>query len=749
MVLVLPLAAADAAEPYPLLEEERHRWEACVAGPPRFDLPPDPPRRIGPDIATTIDADRSEYDARSGLITLQGNVVLERADQRLQADEMRYFEDDNLAEASGRVRLGQQGLLVGASGGQLDMARDQSALQDVEYVIPETLTQGTARRVRTEGATLIFLRNATYSTCEPGNELWHMRVSRMRLDRESGRGEAWHARLALWGVPVAYTPYANFPIDDRRKTGLLTPTISQSERTGTDLSLPFYWNIAPNYDATLIPRYMSRRGLMLGTEFRYLQNWQSGELRMTGLHDDDVFGDDRWSLSWDQRMRLWAGIRADAMVNRVSDDEYFRDFGTTLTDSSTTHLRSRGRLMYNTPDTSSRLVAEGFQTINPNIAPRNRPYERLPQLLFIYQPQRFGLGAINVQTGLHTEAVRFDHPEPGLRDTGTRLDMTPRISVPYERPAGYIRPSLAMRLTSYDLDRGEPNIDQPDTITRAVPIASLDTGLFFDRNFDAFNRGLRQTLEPRLFYLYVPRRDQDDIPLFDTGRTDQSLFRYFTENRFTGADRVGDANQVTAGLTSRFLNRADGREYFRASIGQIYYFADREITLRPGQEPETRNRSDIIGELQARLPAGFLARGEIHWDPDAEQTTLTGARLSWQPERRRTLLTAGYRTRREEGDLELHQGDIALIQPLGAHWLAMTGWRYDFNEDRTLEAFGGLEYRDCCWSIRLLNRYFREDAMDEPERAIMLQFEFRGLGDIGDDVDRFLEDAVFGYRDVR
>lgn len=549
-------------------------------------------------------------------------------------------------------------------------------------------------------------------------------------------------------MPVAYVPYMNFPIDDRRKTGLLPPTLGQSTRSGTDFSVPFYWNIAPNYDATFTPRYLSRRGFMLQSEFRYLRPSQSGELRTAWLPDDNDFGDDRWSLAWDHRARVSGNVRGDLIFNRVSDDEYFRDFGNTLAQSSQTHLPSQARLRYNTPDISSSIRARVYQTVDPDIT--SRPYERLPQVTFDYRPESSEIGPLRLQPRLDTEAVRFDHPEPQNKVTGVRLDMTPRVSLPIRRQAGYIQPSVAMRLTSYDLDQPTENqTGGEEDITRAVPVASLDTGLYFDRFFTAFDRPLWQTLEPRLFYLYVPERDQDDIPRFDTSRVEPSLFQLFSEDRFVGADRVGDANQVTLGLSSRFLDRSTGAEYFRVGIGQAYYFSDREVTLRANEEPETRDRSDLIGEVRAMLPAGFRTSAELHWDPETSQTTLAGARLSWQPEAQ-SVLTAGYRSRRgNDGIMEIEQGDIAAVWPLSQRLHVMGGWRYSLDEERTLESFGGLEYRDCCWSVRLVNRYYREDAEEEAERSIMLQFEFRGLASVGDQIGDFLEDTVFGYQGMR
>ncbi|MCC5858669.1 MAG: LPS-assembly protein LptD [Ectothiorhodospiraceae bacterium] len=730
---------------WPLLSGEGGRWAACIDYPDRPTLRPDTAARRDPETPARIDADFMRYRGESGTYSFTGNVELQRADQRIRADEIRYDSRAQRADARGNLQYEEDGLQLGASQGYFFLDQDRGELDLARYLVPETLTQGEAGKIILLDAGLAELHGATYSTCEPGNELWQLRVSRLRLNQETGVGEAWHARMAIKGVPVAYAPYVNFPIDDRRKSGFLPPTLAQSDRSGTDLTVPYYWNIAPNYDATLSPRYMSKRGYLLDGEFRYLQRRQSGELRGAYLPDDNQREEDRWGAFWLHRASPLRGLNASLDVNRVSDEDYFRDFGRDFTSASTSQLRSQGTLRYRRGNVTTGLRAQIYQNLNPNLSEERRSYERLPQATLSHTPFPAEAGPVFVDYRLDAEAVRFDHPASRRRDTGTRLDVIPRVSLPYQRQAGYIRPGLALRMTQYDLDRVEDPASE-ETISRVTPVATLDTGVFLERHFSAFDRPLRQTLEPRLYYLYVPRRDQDDIPLFDTSRTDPSLAQFFAENRFTGADRMGDANQLTAGLTSRFLNRRDGREYFRAGVAQVFYFQDREVQLRPDMEPEDRGRSDIIGEARLTLPAGFTVSTALQWDPDEDQTRFGAARLNYRP-RADAIISTAYRTRLDrDGDRTLEQRDIAMVWPVAQRWHLMGGWRYSMLDERTLEHFGGLQYRDCCWSVRLLSRYYRDDFDDEPERSVMLQFEFRGLGRLGDRVEDFLEDTIYGYQ---
>ena len=743
-------AAADAPgtnarslDVWPATRDPGEQWRACLDRPARPTLSGDRSGRRDPTAAVAIESDRMRHDAGSGSTAFQGDVTLERADQWLRSDELLYRQMEERIDARGDLFYGEDGLRLFADQGYLLLRQDRGELDGARYLVPESLSQGSAHRIELRDADVVRLSGATYSTCEPGNEFWQLRVDRLRLNRETGVGEAWNARMAIHGTPVAYVPYMNFPIDDRRKTGLLPPTFRESTRTGTDFTQPYYWNIAPNRDATVSPRYMSRRGFMLDGEFRYLENRHSGEFRGAYLPDDNVRDEDRWGLSIQQRARLARSVNASLDFNRVSDEDYFRDFGSSFDQSSVTFLRSRAEVAHREGNLTTTARADWFQTLAPEIPARGRPYERLPQVRVRYTPWRAALGPVDLDYRLDAEAVRFDHPQSRLRDTGTRLDVTPRLALPYERQAGYITPSIALRHTQYDLDRVESDGDE--VFSRTTPIASLDTGLYLERHFRAFRRPLRQTLEPRLYYLYVPSREQSDIPRFDTTRAEPSLFQFFSENRFTGADRVGDANQVTLGLTSRFLDRESGEEYFRAGIGQIVHFRDREVQLRPGDPVEETNRSEIIGETRARLPAGFSVGGEVVWDPDTEETRFATARINYQP-RSDAVVSTAYRARRDNGELSLEQRELAAVWPVGERWHLLGGWRYSMLEERTLEAFGGLQYRDCCWSVRLVNRYFREDALDEPENSVMLQFEFRGLGSVGDRIEDFLQDTVYGYQ---
>lgn len=751
MMLTFGLSPAMAAEPpprdvWPAMPSPGDQWAACLDRPAVPTIRADRAARRGPDVATRIDADRMRYETTEGRYSFSGDVSLERADQWLGADEVLYREMEDRVDARGSLLYGEEGLRLFAEQGYMLLGAGSGELDRARYLVPETLTQGETDRIRLDEDGVVHLSGATYSTCEPGNELWQLRVSRLRLNRDTGVGEAWDARMTLFGTPVAYVPYMNFPIDERRKSGLLPPTFRQSERVGTDFALPYYWNIAPNYDATFTPRYMSQRGYMMEGEFRHLQSWNSGEVRGAYLPDDNELERDRWALSVQQRASLARGVSGSLDVNRVSDEDYFRDFGSSFDQSSTTHLRSRAQLRHRQGDWTSTARADWFQTLSPTISAGNRPYERLPQVVMSYTPWRADLGPVALDYRLDAEAVRFDHPEPRLRDTGTRLDITPRLALPYERQAGFIRPSVALRHTQYDLDRVEGEEDE--NLSRTTPISSLDAGIYLERHFQAFNRPLRQTLEPRAYYLYVPRRDQSDFPLFDTTAAQPTLFQFYSENRFIGADRMGDANQLTTGLTSRFVDRATGAEYFRVGVGQIRYFDDREVQLRASDPIDETNRSDIIGEARAQLPAGFSVGGEVVWDPDAEETRFTSARINYQP-RNDAVISTAYRARRDNGELTLEQRDIAMVWPVFQRWHVFGGWRYSMLEDRTLEAFGGLEYRDCCWSLRLVNRYYRDDILEEPERSVMLQFEFRGLGSVGDRIEDFLQDSIYGYQDMR
>ena len=689
--------------------------------------------------AVEIGADDLQSQAE-GVSRLLGEVEIVRGDQSLRADRVDYNKAEQTASAEGAVKFNDPGLILRGERAEMDFGEDLGTFQHTEYSLPERHGRGGAAVIRRDGkADLSDMEQVTYTTCDASRNQddpdWQLTASTVKLEHAEDIGTARNVVLRFKGVPFLYTPYISFPLSDARKSGLLVPSIGNSSDSGFELAMPYYWNIAPNRDATFTPRLLSKRGLQLGAEYRYLQSSGRGEVYLEVLPNDDEYGDHRVLGAY--RQQGWYGERWNTSVdlNYVSDGDYFHDLGRTISLTSTTHLERRVDLTYNGDWWSLLGRVHGFQTLDESVPDSRRPYYRLPQLLFNGRLPRRAFG---LDYRMRGELVRFEHDD---RVTGTRLDTQLDVSRSWENPYSFITPKLGLRYTGYKLDNltASGGLGPDDAPSRATGLFSLDTGLFFERETQAGGRDLLHTLEPRLFYLYAPKEDQNDIAVFDSGLFDFSFAQLFRENRFTGADRLGDANQITLALSSRLLDPASGEQLLKASIGQIMYFQDREVVL-PGQAVETDNSSDLVAEFSGRLGRDWQARGAVQWDPHAQRTEKSVFHLRYQPEARRVLNLA-YRKRFNN----LEQTDLAFAWPLSAQWSVLGRWNYALDVSRTVDAFAGFEYTSCCWAVRLVGRHYLKDLDSEASDAVLLQLELKGLASIGDQVTKFLERGILGY----
>jgi LPS-assembly protein len=714
----------------PVLAADFDPWALCAPRPGATHTPASP----AGDLRIRLFADEALVD-RAGMSVFRGDAELSRDGRSLTADELRYQEARGYAEAEGNVVFDDGDLRMESHRGHLYLDSQEGAFSSTLYQYRPMHARGEAGEVLRLGPEQVRLTAASYTTCDPGNEDWILRARRVDLDQGSGRGSARGVSLRFKGVPLFYTPYISFPIDDRRKSGFLYPSIGSSDTSGVDLAVPYYWNIAPHRDATITPRVLGNRGLMMGGEFRYLNRRSHGEVNLEYLDDRD-FGEERGALAYRHRGQPFERTRVDLMVNTVSDKDYLSDLGDSLAVTSTTHLENRADLRYLGQGWDLLTRVQGYQTVDPAIPAESRPYQRLPQVLFRSAPTTLTGG---LEGELRAEWVAFER-----RDTvtGHRLDLLPTVRLPLRRAYGFLVPELKYRYTGYQLSDTEPS--QNDNPDRSVPVVSLDGGLFFDRHLAD---GRLQTLEPRLYYLYVPHRNQDDLPVFDTGRMDFSFDQLFRDTRFTGADRVGDANQLTAALTSRLLDAQTGEERFRASAGQILYFDDRRVTLVPGADPDTRSSSSLVAEVALRMARDWYTRGAVQWDPHREQTELATAQLQYRGAGRR-IANLGYRLREDplRPDRELEQVDISAAWPLSARWDVVGRYNYSLRDRRDLEILAGLEYESCCWRARIVARRYLTGSEDrEYNNAIYFQLILKGLAGIGTRLEDLLGDSIRGF----
>ncbi len=681
---------------------------------------------------------------------LEGNVELRQIGKVLTTDHLVYWDAEDEIEAQGHVRLTTKDdvitgpklrLKLGDSVGYFDepqyvITRQPPRAKPGEVLAPTTGT-GHAKRIDFEGEDHYRLSDATYSTCAAGDPDWYARAASMTLDYEREEGEASDATLLFKGVPMLYTPWLSFSLNNQRRSGLLTPTFGSTSQSGLEMSLPYYWNIAPNMDATVAPRVMSKRGVQWDGEFRYLDFNYSGTLRGEYLPNDLITHTTRSMYSVQHREDFGRGFSGSLDLNGVSDDAYFSDLSSSITNIAQNNLLRQGVLSYNSSWWNANVMAQSFQTLqDPALPPVVVPYHRLPQLSLNANRADFPLGS---SFAFKAEYVNFSNPSTVA---GTRTTFYPQLSLPLQTAAFFITPKIGLSSTSYSLERQDPGT--PARLTRNLPIVSVDSGVVMERKTGWFGRNLTQTLEPRLYYLYVPTRDQHLIPMFDTGLADFNFAQIFSDNRYSGGDRIGDANQLTAALTSRLVDPESGAELLRGMIGQRYYFTQQEVTA-PGEIARTSKASDFLAAISGQvLPKTFV---DTAWQYNLQQgqtnrLSLTGRYL---PELGK-VLNAGYRYNR---DLitplnDEKQIDLSAQWPLSGHWYGVGRYNYSLLDKRVIETVGGLEYDGGCWLARVV-LHRMATATGTSSTGFFVQLELNGFASIGSSLVDTLKRSIPGY----
>ncbi len=680
-----------------------------------------------------------------GTSVFTGNVIITKDGQELTAGRATYNQSSGQITASNRMQLRDSEMILKAEQAEWSLNRDEGTLLDAQYRLREMHARGQADYVFRLGVSETDLKQATYTTCNEGDNSWVLQATEVTLDHEAAVGTAEDVIIKLADIPVFYTPYINFPLNDERKSGFLIPSFGSSDETGFDVRTPYYWNIAPDRDATITPRYMSERGLLLSGEYRFKYQQGEGEVNAGFLDSDDLknngddvnphYREDRKYFSLKHKADFLSNGYSNVDYNYISDDDYLEDFGSSLSLASTTHLNRRLDIGYNTNNWNFIGRLQGYQTIIDSV----KPYQRLPQLLLQgnLPDQAFGLNY-----DMSAEYVDFDHDD---LIAGQRIDIEPAVSLPLQTAATFLTPRVALKHTRYDLDDNVTTaIDK--TPNRTLPIVSVDSGLFFERDLNFRNSGYIQTLEPRAFYLYIPERDQSDLPGFDTSLKTFNMTQLFTHNRFSGRDRVGDANQLSLAVTSRILDEETGKENLSVSLGQIQYFRDRDVTL-PNGIKGTRSESDMIAEVDANITDNWTARGQIQWDPHGEISNMSALQLRYRGDNGE-LFNLSHRYRREgvtalEG---LEQVDISAALPINKQWSVVGRYYHSIKDSKTLEGLAGIEYDSCCWASRLVVRNYINDVTDDDRNvAIMFQIELKGLGNFGQKAERVLERSILGF----
>ena len=732
-----------------------------------------------------IHMDRASYSLDGNTAHLMGNVSATQGQRKLRADTADYQTADDEIRAPGNVDY--EDLLIHVTG--IDGWYSSSGGASFHYAQFELLQRdahGAAKVVDLTPSGILRLEDVTFSTCPLTEETWQIRAGSVTLDGGEHTGVARDARVDFEGIPILYLPWLSFPLDDERKTGFLFPSVGTNSRSGLELSSPWYWNIAPNEDLLLTPTYYTRRGVDIGGDARYMTDTQSGELIWHFLpYDAQASGEgltdhDRSYVHLTQTTELPDDFRLHLDAANVGDSLYFQDFGQGPEGTSVAYLQRTAALSYR--DENWRLGArvQQYQTldaIDQLLEPTARPYARLPQIV---ADSDFVVGPAGIlHYGFDSEVVNFDR---NIGVTGWRMDLRPDATLHFEGPGYFVRPGVAYEFTQYSLDNVA--MGQLRDPHRSVPTGSLDSGLLFER--PAGHDGVRTlTLEPRLQYVYTPYRDQDQLPVFDTALPDLNLVELFRTNRFVGVDRIGDANQVTAAVTSRLLNTSSGQQFLSATLGQTYYFQPPRVQIP--LEPTTGLRSDMVAEVALTAYKNWSVNLDEQWDPQTSQSDRTIVELQYKPASD-AVVNLAYRFQRDtpaeqqaqaqavsvvygeiyaseiaqgltptqaqlrassltEGYLNnsLDQIEVSTAWPILRNWNAYGRVVYALDQHQMLERFAGFEYRGCCWGVRILARRSLSNSTGRQDTGIFVQLELNGLASVGSEAGTFLGTAIRGY----
>ncbi|HUX89262.1 MAG TPA: LPS-assembly protein LptD [Gallionellaceae bacterium] len=663
-----------------------------------------------------------------------GNAELRKDDQFIRADHLLFLQESNELFADGAVRVEQKGTSLTGPSLKLDLDDHTGEMTQPSFTFSDANVRGDAETMHIEGKQKYSFDKASYTSCPAGNDDWLLKMSDLELDRNTQVGTAYNARVEFKGVPILYTPWMNFPLNDQRRSGLLGPVLGSTSKGGREIILPVYWNIAPNYDATISPRIIQKRGTLYDNEFRYMGNSYTGKIDYGELLNDKLTDRNRSHSSLLHMQNFGAGFTGSLNLNEASDDAYFRDLSTIPAIAVQKHLLREGALSYTGGGWwTASARAQSYQTLQDPDAPVALPYRRLPQVNV--GAQRVVGGSI---TTLSAEYVNFNHP---TAVNGSRVVLYPSIIYPLVNdPAYYLTPKFGVHATQYSL--GENNTGTESKFERSVPIFSLDSGMTLERDFTAYQREYVQTLEPRIYYVKIPYQDQDMLPNFDSAPSVFSFMQMFTENRFIGSDRIGDADQVTAALTSRLLDADNGNERLRVAVGERFSQQTPRVIL--GAPTATTNQSDVLLSVGGRLTSAITLDSLAQYNPNESRTEMFAATARYKPEAGK-VFNLGYRyTFNPDPTLILKQLDLSTQWLLGGRWHAVAQTKYSLQELRAVEALAGFEYGQDCWSLRFVAQHF-VTATRESSDTFYLQLELNELVRVGTDPLGALKQSIPGY----
>jgi len=667
-----------------------------------------------------------EVDGTKNKYSLKTDVELRYQGQTIKTDIAEYDAEEGVFTTPNEVSLASSlGEITGLTA-DFDLVARTANFKNAEFSFNDG-TRGSADELDFSENGEQTLNNVIFSSCPKNHTGWQLVAPKIVLDQEQQRGYARKMRLEFADVPILYLPYFSFPLNNQRKSGFLIPNISNSDKNGIEISLPYYWNISSNKDFTATPQYLSARGIQFQNEFRHLSSFSSSSINYDVLFDDTITNDTRTYLNLNNRIEFTDAWDIDVDINDVSDEDYFIDFGGSLTNTAITNLNREISIAYYGKRWNTQALIQDFQVLSPSINNFQEPYQRLPQITS--DASWSNLGLTGLALNFESEFVYFKR-NTGIE--GVRLNAYPRLEHSWSNNALSLKSTAGLNLTQYSLDNVTANADSSPS--RSLPIFNVDARLFLEREIDGGL--LPQTLEPRIQYTYIPFREQADLPIFDTALPDLTQNQLFSPWRFSGLDRIGDTNQIALGISSRLLGNEDGQS-LRFDLGQIYFLNDRRVSLL-GNEIDEQASSLLVGEGFWRINDKWSIQSGLSWNSETDQHAKRNFAFSYTPNER-TLLNMGYRSVR--GSLD--QTDVALKYPVNDRINLVGRLNYDRLNKVTLDRYWGIEYDTCCWSARAISRRYISDREGNSDNAFLIQLELKGLSSVGARADKLLQQNIF------
>ena len=668
-----------------------------------------------------------------GRVDIQEKIKVTSGLSTITAEEASYDETAGVLQIPKSVVFENPDLIIFGESAKLLTKEKTTIIDGADYQILSIPARGTARQIRVENGANIELDEVTYSTCTSVDNSWELSAKKIVINNQSGEGKARNLVLRLKDIPIIYLPYLSFPINDQRKTGLLVPNLGRSSKRGLEISLPYYWNLAPNIDLTTTPTLMAKRGVQLSAELRFLTAIQGGITQIDYLPNDDIYKKDRTYISHRQTINLPSNWRMKLNGEYASDNSYFEDLTGTMSSTSRTHLLREIQLEHYSENWIMEIGMDHYQMIDDSIIDEEKPYRRLPYFNF---SGMWGNKALGLNYALDSEVVFFDKPET---ISGSRFHVMPEVSAPLNFNGIKITPSMAMDFTKYNLHTANDNSHSMSSVSpeRAVPIYSLDLTGVFQKTWK--NGRYLQTLEPRILRVYIPYRNQDDFPIFDTIVPDMNGIQLFRKNRYVGQDRLGDTSQISYGITTKVVDANNGNSLFGLTLGQIRYFKDRKVAL-PSESKLTQDSSGYMAMMNMKINKNWSVKLGHMWNTHSNTSMKTTARFQYKS-KQSEIFNVAYRYRRNM----LKQLDASFSWPVRDHWNVVGRYNYSILDRKVLERFVGLEYESCCWGIRVISRKHLAYRNGDTDTSFSIEFVFKGLSDIGDPVENLLDRGILGY----